>query len=327
MIERFRLMEEAGDGGAGSGGAGGMGGDGAGGAGAGGDTGGAGGAQGAQAGGFSSEDWRAALPEELRSAPGLKDVRDVASLAKQFVDQQAYLGTSIRVPSEEAGEKDWEAFFEKVEARTGGRLMRKTALDDPEQRERILDAMGRPKEPTEYEVPEAAAPLLNDEMIGQYRAAAHKAGLTKEQFQQFLEDAAKPQLQAQEAQLQEHQQAWNQLQAELGAAFTPRQARVLRVMEEAGFSKELIGLAREGRLAVGEWRALDRIGEMLGKEGTQIVTQDGTKEALTPDEARARADEIYRQMQELEPGSPEYNRLMQKRVEYFKMANASGNAA
>ena len=48
-------------------------------------------------------DWRASLPEDIRGAKALESVKDVDSLAKQFLDAQSHIGNSIRITSEEAG--------------------------------------------------------------------------------------------------------------------------------------------------------------------------------------------------------------------------------
>jgi hypothetical protein len=49
-------------------------------------------------------DWRANLSDDLRSSKGLESVKDVESLAKQFLDAQSHIGNSIRIPGEDAGQ-------------------------------------------------------------------------------------------------------------------------------------------------------------------------------------------------------------------------------
>ena len=48
--------------------------------------------------------WKDSLPEELKGHKGLTDVKDVGSLAQQFLDSQQMIGQSIRVPGPDAGE-------------------------------------------------------------------------------------------------------------------------------------------------------------------------------------------------------------------------------
>lgn len=47
------------------------------------------------------QDWRETLPEELKAEPALKDIPDVATLAKAFRDTKAMVGSSIRLPGDD----------------------------------------------------------------------------------------------------------------------------------------------------------------------------------------------------------------------------------
>ncbi|RLD77089.1 MAG: hypothetical protein DRJ15_14205, partial [Bacteroidetes bacterium] len=256
------------------------------------------------AGGDTGGDWRASLPEDIREATSLKDVSDVSSLAKQFVDQQQFLGNSIRVPSEEAGQKDWDAFYEKVERRAP-ELMRKSDLDTPEARSKMFSTLGKPKEATDYQAPEGVPEgMLTDELLGEYRAAAFKNNMTKEQFSGFLQDVIAPGHQRAVEANNERVDGIKQLQVEMGVAWGPRSSRILRVMEENGFSPGLQDAVKNGNLSAEDWRAFDKMGEALGHEGSQIVNQQGSNEALTPAEARERADEILNRLDDMEQGSP-----------------------
>lgn len=270
--------------------------------------------------GDTGGDWRASLPEDIREATSLKDVSDVSSLAKQFVDQQQFLGNSIRIPSAEAGEKDLDAFYTKVE-KHAPELMRKSSLESPESRTKMFKALGMPGEAIDYQPPEGLPEgALTDELLGEYRAAAFKNNMTKEQFSGFLQDVIAPGHQRAVEANNERVDGIKQLQVEMGVAWGPRSSRILRVMEENGFSPGLQDAVKNGNLSAEDWRAFDKMGEALGHEGSQIINQQGGSEALTPAEARERADEILNRLDDMEQGSPAYTRLLDKRVKYIEMA-------
>ena len=50
-------------------------------------------------------DFRSSLPEDLREEASLADIKDVGSLAKSYVNAQRMLGSSIRIPGQDAGEE------------------------------------------------------------------------------------------------------------------------------------------------------------------------------------------------------------------------------
>ena len=91
--------------------------------------------------------WRDNLSDELKAHKGLADVKDVGSLAQQFLDGQAALGTSIRVPGPEAGEDAWKAFHTKLTDKVPT-LIPTPDPDNPEVMGALYKKMGRPDEAT-----------------------------------------------------------------------------------------------------------------------------------------------------------------------------------
>lgn len=60
-------------------------------------------------------DWRAGLPEDIRSNPGLADIKDVGALAKIFIDTKQMQGNSIQIPGADAKPEEWDkALFSKT---------------------------------------------------------------------------------------------------------------------------------------------------------------------------------------------------------------------
>ena len=99
------------------------------------------------------------LPADLQGHAALKDFNDVGGLAKSFIDTQAMIGNSVRIPSETATPQDQAAFWTKL---------------------------GRPDTPDGYELSKWEQPQgfsANDEMMKSFRNTGHELGLTPKQME------------------------------------------------------------------------------------------------------------------------------------------------
>lgn len=108
-------------------------------------------------------DWRASLPDDLKTEASLKDFKDVASLAKSYVHANRLVGQK-RLPAPDAkwGDKEWNEFY---------------------------NAIGRPESPDKYGTPEVkfeGEAKWDDEKLKTAKAEMHKLGLTDKQAKGLL---------------------------------------------------------------------------------------------------------------------------------------------
>ena len=130
----------------------------------------------------TNTDWRASLPEDIRSAKAFDSVKDVGSLAKQFLDAQSHIGNSIRIPGEDAGQEAIDAFNQKLMNKTN--LMQKP--ETPEDYDSVFKSMGKPEDANGYVVPE--------DVNGNYdhlRELAINANMTNKQFDSLVKSVSK----------------------------------------------------------------------------------------------------------------------------------------
>lgn len=122
--------------------------------------------------GAPAANWREQLPQELREEASLRDIKDVASLAKSYVHAQRMVGADkIALPGRNATPDDWSAVF---------------------------DRLGRPASPEAYafERPEAGD-LPYDEALEQaFRGKAHELGLLPQQARGLFDWWLQTQMQA-----------------------------------------------------------------------------------------------------------------------------------
>lgn len=111
----------------------------------------------------STNDWRQAIPVELRSEKSLETIKDIPTLVKNYVESQKYIGAAIKLPGEKATPEEVKAFQKKL---------------------------GVPEKVEEYGVKRPILPEYagwTDELHGQIINAAHAAGLTKSQASKLVD--------------------------------------------------------------------------------------------------------------------------------------------
>jgi hypothetical protein len=164
--------------------------------------------------------FRSSLSEELQGEASLADFKDVNGLAKSYVNAQRMLGSSVRIPGEDASPEAREEFYQKMEA--AGGLMRKPDLENPESVNHLYNQLGRPEEASGYqaELPEGLE--FDSEALGQFNQLAHEAGLTNSQYKQMLNVYSQEKLAEAEFQAQTSEQFLDQAKQMWGGEFQQR---------------------------------------------------------------------------------------------------------
>lgn len=146
------------------------------------------------------QDWRATLPEDMRAEKSLADVKDIVTLAKNYVNTKKLVGGSVRLPGDDASEEEVAEFYNKL---------------------------GRPESPDKYSkldkssLPEGTE--WNEELESSYYQWAHAAGLSDKQanamlqkYNEFTQAHAKNQEQSGSIKMAE---AAESLRKQLGSAY------------------------------------------------------------------------------------------------------------
>lgn len=112
------------------------------------------------------DDWRSSLGDDFKDHSALKPFKGLNDLAKGYVELSSKIGANtVVVPSEGAGEHDWEKFHMK--------------------------ALGRPEKIDGYDfipkTPEGVT--IADEKVASLKEKAFKLGLSKKAAEQFVNDA------------------------------------------------------------------------------------------------------------------------------------------
>lgn len=264
--------------------------------------------------------WKDSLPEEIRGHKTLADVADVGSLAKQFIDAQAAMGTSIRIPGPEAGTEAIQAFHTKLSDKVPG-LIPTPNPDSEEQMGALYDRMGRPKEAIGYEHPDGVDPT----QMADFAALAHGLGLTKTQYKGMLTELVKHTQTEHEATTEEFNANSRALKQEWGIVYEDNLQLVNSVMKGTGAPKEMLELAADNKLPATSIKWLYNIGKQLGTEGINFQKDESTTR-LAPLEAKARAEEMIndRKGPYWDGSHPEHQAYVTRYTELLRAAAAGG---
>lgn len=232
--------------------------------------------------------WRDSLPEDLRAAPSLATIKDVAALAKSYTEQQQFIGSSIRIPSDNAGEADRKAFYDKLATKVPG-LIPRPDINDPIAKETFYKMLGRPDKPEEYELPEN---VPNDELAGLFRTVAHQQGLNRDQLKAVLGVFPAIAEHATKATEKANFERTEAVKKEWGLATEKNTAIAASVAEKTGAPKELIEAVAKGQAGIGTLKWLHSLAASFGGEGKHFAGVSGQPAPMTPNEAAARIVEI-----------------------------------
>ncbi len=251
--------------------------------------------------------FREVLPEDLRAHPSLAKVSDLEGMARSLVHAQGMIG------------------------RDPDRLVELPDADDRDGRVAVLRKLGAPEKPEGYEfkVPEGTPDPLRidaeDGIGGKFATWAHEERLLPEQAQGLYErfvGEMKSISEAQEAQAEARaEENVRKLQSEFGQAFDAKIAAANFGIDKLG-GEDLRKKLNAADLGTDPdvMRAFARAGEMLAEdEGGDVGGRGAFGGGTTPDEARAKGNELLRQaMNETNPA--EQRRLNAKAQEWFAMA-------
>jgi len=272
-------------------------------------------------------DWRETLAPELKGSPALKDIKDIGALAKGYIEAQSVIGNSVRVPTKEAGEEGRKAFRARILelGKDHGIVALPGKDEDPSA---FYGVVGRPEKDDGYELPEFKAEgfAIDDSETKALKAEAHKAGLSKDQFKKFVKGLADVRLTAAQSGAEKFNSGHKALESEWGDQYKSRIVDVSKMLELHKAPDSLRAAMETGKLDADSLRWLYLVLSGYGDEPAELVSQ-GKRQTLgvklTRDDARQRLQEIEQRIQVMQPGDPDYQELVQRRVKLVEQAEAA----
>jgi hypothetical protein len=218
-------------------------------------------------------DWRTSIPEDIRNEPSLQHITDVGNLAKSYVNAQKMVGQDkIPLPTKYATDQDWTNVFNKL---------------------------GRPDSPDKYEIKPPQGKSFDDNILKEFKQAAHAANLLPQQVQKVIDwygqVTDKVNQQVTEKTQAERVNAENALKTEWGNAFDTKVSKARQALKDFADPNDIKYIEESG---LGNNPVLIK---MLAKMG-ESVSEDKfrgdakTSVAQTPAEALAEFNKILHNM-------------------------------
>lgn len=220
----------------------------------------------------------ASIPEDLRTDKALEPIKDFSGLLKSHNDGQRFIGSSFRIPKEDAKPEEWDSVYGKL---------------------------GRPESPDKYNLtlPKADKIPWQDDLIAEFKGAGHKLGFNHAQMHGMLDFYAGLIEKSEKLIADGKRESLEQLSKDWGpqdsAGYQKNIALVQRAVEIYGGeeAKAFFNGVRE----VGDHPILVR---MIAKMAADLDEADflggeGGGGGMTPDEAKAKIAEVHKDPNDL----------------------------
>lgn len=122
------------------------------------------------------------IPESYRSEPSLEGIQDMEGLVKGYIHSQKMIGSSVRIPGEDASSESVEEFYTKLQTIPG--VIRIADEDNAEGRADLYSKLGRPTEATAYKLENAGS--VDADSLTNFKDAAFEAGLSNTQADKLM---------------------------------------------------------------------------------------------------------------------------------------------
>lgn len=264
------------------------------------------------------ENWYSSLPENVQGWDEVKNSDSPEKFFKQMGDMRSHIGQSIRIPSEDAGEEDWKAFHEKIQAKVPG-LIDAPNPEDAEALGRLYGSLGKPEKSDGYTVPEVeGADMSQAEAM---RDIAHKYHLTDAQFAGIASEMAQANLLANEAALADVKAGHEELQKEWGQDYNRRMSLGLNIAKLTDAPPDLIKMFENGHANAESAKWLYNLASKFKGEGANLLKDENSrKPKMTPEEAAKRITDIQNNKEHpyWKKSAPGHKAAMKKMAELYE---------
>lgn len=271
---------------------------------------------------MSDENWSESLPEALRTMPEVERAKSLDSFIDNMKTTRDYVSNAIRVPTDNAGEADVQAFYEKLQKHAPN-LMPKPDLANPESVNEVLRSMGLPEDAKGYEAIEGDTLSFVDGQFDTLKQWAHEAGLTRQQFQKLGEligqDTYSQQSQIEQALKEE----LSKVSDEWGLSAEAKYSETINFAKQSGAPDSIVKALNDRNLDSSTVFWLNSLAKSID-EAAEASGQDTRSQsnALTPYEAQQQIAEIQNNKEHpYYSGDP---RARERMLELMRMADPEG---
>ncbi len=231
--------------------------------------------------------WTDTLPEGFADAPFIKAAKTPEEAIAAIQNAATYMGNSIRVPGEDAGDEDRQSFYAKIMEKAPKLMFR----PDDESMDEFYNSMGRPEDPSKYEleVPEGKE-LPSD--FGDFSKLAHKIGLSNKQYKELMSGVLEQQWGNEEQVEVTQAEETKQLKDKWGKAYDVNLSTVKNFLRLTDAPEGIVDLISEGAMSATEMEWLNSIATMTKSKVELAEHEDTIPPVMTPGEAQDKIQEM-----------------------------------
>jgi hypothetical protein len=232
------------------------------------------------------------------------------------------MGNSLRIPGEDAGQEDWDKFYQRIIEKVPG-IMPTPDTEDEEAMNAVYSILGTPASPDDYEYDEESDSSGMD--VDFFRQVAHDAKLTQQQFDYILAAAsASNEINAEQM---EYNQAevMSELKKEWGLATDQNIGTIVNFLKLTDAPPAVIEAAVDKQLSKDDYMWLNSIASSLKSTNDLLNLPASNQTVLTPMEARSQIQEMLNNHEHAywNASDPNHKAAINKMVELQRAANAS----
>jgi hypothetical protein len=272
--------------------------------------------------GDDAKPWHEGLPPELVAAPFIRGADSLEAALADITRAAEIQGNSIRVPGPDADDAARSEFYASIVEKAPG-VMRTPDLADQAAVDAILAQLGKPTEANDYALTDVEGITVPDERVGELKAFAHAAGLTRTQFDAFMGKLLAQDASQQGTAQTAHEAELAELKGEWGAAYDQRVAKINKMLELTGGEARLTESLAAEHLTANEVRWFHSLAERLGGGEGGAVGSQGKGEPepiMTPHEAVLQLRELEKNRIGVFMPKEEQDAFIKRRMELLKLA-------
>lgn len=237
-------------------------------------------------------DWKESLPESVQNWDEARNAENPEQFWQRITDQRTHLGNSIRIPTEEAGDDQWQEFHQKILERVPA-LMRKPSSDDESAVDDILKALGKPDATDKYVMPESDDIAFNEGQDKWLKEIALEAGLTKKQFKKIATNIGKRNYVDQNTYEEQTQNELKRIANEWGLSAEEKYKHVLNFAKSANAPQSLVDAIENRKIDAETVFWLEKMQSSVSDEGSPLFKKDlNHPSGLSPYEAQQRINDM-----------------------------------
>ena len=239
--------------------------------------------------------WYDGLPDDLKQSAMVTSQSDLESYVRHAINRDQYAANAIRVPSEHASDEDRQVFYDKLKQHAP-HLVEYDPTNE-ESRDSLYRQLGRPDDPSGYQLPEVQAPegvTLGAGEAEAFRAIAHKYGLSNRQFQGIVSDITAGRITNARRSVEAQTEGMAALKREWGFAFDEKRQAAIAAAESTGAPESLVQALKDDKAGAETWRWLAKVHGSIGRQGAHTPDADSERDRgmMTPAEAKQQIAEI-----------------------------------